>query len=652
MPLIFRRTPAHSPLPDPETVSIAIIVEQENLVGPDLRWPLRIAKLGSADITLVVRPPEKAAKGGANVDLSASAEQPAYERNLADRMRTVLDEYLGPEQWTSERSGAPGETEEPGADSQGNRLLVQLRLLDPDHWVEEIKRLSQQPRFDAVLFVGRGDPASRKEWESLLAAILRSTTCSLGLVIPGSRRDDGDVLVGAGRQSNGRAAIDLAAALAAGTGRALTSLYVEPDIGPDAVSVGHRILDRRLHSALDKETVAQVTKRVVVHDDPAKGIIETCHEEPFELLILGATRLGALGELQPSGISNRVLRSKPEVTLIAVRKGVPLAGRLRRWLEFQVQRRVPQLDREGRIKVVEQIQSNSQWNFDFILLMALATLIAAMGLLDDSPAVIIGAMLIAPLMTPLLGLGLSIAQANRRLAGMTLKSVSLGFVTAFGLALVVGFLSGDFYEPTTEMESRDWPQMLDLVVALVSGLAAAYAYSRPSLLAALPGVAIAAALVPPIATSGLALSIGAYEVAIGALLLFAVNILAIVGAAAITLWAVGIRQLAKAKGVTRLLGYALTVITIALMLELAFAPPLLDPPAELVEAVESALEDDFRLRHIRLDEERKGVGVQVDVGGSRLPDSELKQRLRDLAQEHLGEGATVRLTFRYETLVK
>ena len=374
MPLIFRRTPAHSPLPDPETVSIAIAVEQDTLVGPDLRWPLRIAKLGNADITLVIRPPEKATKGGANVDLSASAEQPAYQRNLAERTRSVLDEYLGPDQWTSEPSGAPGETEELEADSQPNRLLVQLKLLDPDHWVDAIKRLSQQPRFDAVLFVVRSDPASRKEWESLLAAVLRSTTCSLGLVVPGSRRDDGDVLVAAGQKGSGRAAIDLAAALASGTGRGLTSLYVEPDIGPDAVSVGHRILDRRLHSALDKRTAARATKRVVVHNDPAKGIIETCREESFELLILGATQLGALGELQPSGIPYRVLRSKPEATVITVRKGVPLAGRLRRWVEFQFQRRVPQLDREGRIKVVEQIQSNSQWNFDFILLIALAAL--------------------------------------------------------------------------------------------------------------------------------------------------------------------------------------------------------------------------------------------------------------------------------------
>jgi uncharacterized hydrophobic protein (TIGR00271 family) len=651
-PLIFRRTATHSPVPGPKAGSVLIVVEQDNLVGPDLRWPLRIAKLDDADITLLLCPPEKMGKSGVNIDLSASAEQPAYERGIAERMRTVLDAYLGPEQWTSARHISPGATEESGNDSQDGRLSVQLILLDPHHLVEQIREQRRHPRFDLVLLVGGADPANREGWMDVLKTLLRATAYSVGLVVPGSRRDDGDLLVAAGRQSHGRAAIDLATELAADTGRRLTSLYVEPDIGPDAVSVGHRILDRRLQSAIGQRTPAQITKRVVVHDDPAKGIIETSQEESFELLILGATRLGALGDLQLSGVPYRVLRSRPDATLISVRKGVPFASRLKRWLEFQIQRRVPQLDREGRIKVVEQIQSNSQWNFDFILLIALAALIATMGLLDDSPAVIIGAMLVAPLMTPLLGLGLSIAQGNPRLARMTLKSASLGFLTAFVLAFAVGLLSRDFYEPTIEMESRDWPQILDLVVALVSGLAAAYAYSRPGLLAALPGVAIAAALVPPVATSGLAMSIGEYEVAIGALLLFAVNIVAIVGAAGVALWAVGIRQVVKPKSLTHLLGYALSLITIVLALALVFSPPLLAPPVELVEAVESALADDYRLRRIRLDGEHAGVGVQVDIGGSRLPDTELQQRLRDIARDHLGKDATVRLTYRFEALVK
>ena len=206
-------------------------------------------------------------------------------------------------------------------------------------------------------------------------------------------------------------------------------------------------------------------------------------------------------------------------------------------------------------------------------------------------------------------------------------------------------MAGFFLAPGLFFAAGPFPAAL--FAALAFAAAAAFFLAAHAL-----GVAIAAALVPPVATSGLAMSIGEYEVAIGALLLFAVNIVAIVGAAGVALWAVGIRQVVKPKSFTHLLSYALGLTTIVLALALVFSPPLLAPPVELVEAVESALADDYRLRRIRLDGEREGVGVQVDVGGSRLPDTELQQRLRDIARDHLGEDATVRLTYRFEALVK
>ena len=91
------------------------------------------------------------------------------------------------------------------------------------------------------------------------------------------------------------------------------------------------------------------------------------------------------------------------------------------------------------------------------------------------------------------------------------------------------------------MLARGSPGVFDLIVAFVSGMAAAYASGRPNLVSALPGVAIAAALVPPIATAGLGLAAGQWQLAAGALLLFLTNIVAIVLGAACSLWAVGIR---------------------------------------------------------------------------------------------------------------
>ena len=95
--------------------------------------------------------------------------------------------------------------------------------------------------------------------------------------------------------------------------------------------------------------------------------------------------------------------------------------------------------------------------------------------------------------------------------------------------------------PSAELLSRCFPSTLDLCVAFLSGVAAAYASGRPNLLSALPGVAIAAALVPPIATSGICAALGETSMALGALLLFFTNIVAIVLGTACSVWAVGIR---------------------------------------------------------------------------------------------------------------
>ena len=252
-------------------------------------------------------------------------------------------------------------------------------------------------------------------------------------------------------------------------------------------------------------------------------------------------------------------------------------------------------------------------------------------------------------MTPLLGIGMALSQGNPVLAKMTVRTTLLGFLTAFGLAFLVGFLAPGFHRPTSEMYSRDWPMMLDLGIAFVSGLAAAYASGRPGLLAALPGVAIAAALLPPIAVSGLALSIGQTPLAIGALLLFGVNMVAIVFAAAVALWAVGLRQPKRPSVATRLLAGSLTGVAIALMLGIALAPPPSTPPQELMEAVAELLGDDYRLRDMRVRNEPSGTVLQIDLAGAEPPTKEVADQLRETSKTHLGEPAKMRMTYLHET---
>jgi len=191
---------------------------------------------------------------------------------------------------------------------------------------------------------------------------------------------------------------------------------------------------------------------------------------------------------------------------------------------------------------MEEIEGKARWSFDFAALMGMATLIASLGLLANSGAVVIGAMLVAPLMMPLIGSGLAVVQGNWPLWARGMKAVGLGFLAA----LIIGLLSGLLarvagFTLTDELTARGNPTLLDLGIAFVSGVAASYCLARPKLSGALAGVAIAAALVPPIATVGITVSLGAWSVATGAALLFGTNVVTVILGSAFNFWLAGLR---------------------------------------------------------------------------------------------------------------
>ncbi|WP_172684148.1 DUF389 domain-containing protein, partial [Desulfosarcina cetonica] len=117
----------------------------------------------------------------------------------------------------------------------------------------------------------------------------------------------------------------------------------------------------------------------------------------------------------------------------------------------------------------------------------MATAIAALGLLQNSGAVVIGAMLVAPLMSPLIGVGFALVQGNIRLFNLSIRSIVGGIGIGFCLSVLIGFLNPneDF---TAEIIARTTPEIRDLLVAFISGAAAAYAFARPNLAGALAGV--------------------------------------------------------------------------------------------------------------------------------------------------------------------
>lgn len=632
---------------DGSGVTTVMIVQSEQMVGPELRWPLRCAKVAAGNIVLLIAARGTASRTSTRLDWAALDELDPYQRTLAEKLRTVLDQYLGPDQWLPEPR-AESATE---ADASIPTPLVEVWLLGPEFMMERLKQLIQSSRSGQVLFVNSNDAEFEEERTLLGQAALRSLACPMAEIVPGARQEEGQIRVLAGHSPHGRAAIQLAARLAADAERRLTAVYVEADVGPDADDVGRRVLDKRLRSAgLDVER-AHVNQRVVVNDNVISGIVEVSREDAVEVVVLGAERFGAMGERRPKSMRKRLLAAKPRATVITVRSALPMRSQLLLWLLAQVRQRVPQLERESRVALVERIQSGSEWNFDFIVLLGLATMIASLGLLQSSPAIIIGAMLVAPLMTPLLGLGLAISQGNPRLARMAGTTAVLGFIAVFGLALFTGLVATNFHTATEEMQARHWPQVSDLLVAFVSGMAAAYAYGRPSLLAALPGVAIATSLVPPVATSALAVAIADFDVALGAMLLFAVNALAIVVATGTTLHAMGVRQFAKSTALTRWLGRVLLALTAATAIVLMLAPPRRAPPEEMRQSVVQALDGNYQLRDIRLRSEHGRLTVHLDVSGAEFPPDNLQTQLRQIVADQLGKDVPLRLSYQYELLV-
>jgi uncharacterized hydrophobic protein (TIGR00271 family) len=187
---------------------------------------------------------------------------------------------------------------------------------------------------------------------------------------------------------------------------------------------------------------------------------------------------------------------------------------------------------DKRKVIIDEITPSASPRFDFFLLVVLSCSIATLGLITNSPAVIIGAMLVAPLMSPLIGIGLASITGNAVLLRNAFSALLVGALLAVVLATFMTLVNNQLpffsiQELPQEVLARTRPTPIDLVIALAGGVAAAYAMTQPNLSAALPGVAIATALMPPLCTIGIGIALNRWDVAGGATLLFITNAITI-----------------------------------------------------------------------------------------------------------------------------
>ena len=217
-------------------------------------------------------------------------------------------------------------------------------------------------------------------------------------------------------------------------------------------------------------------------------------------------------------------------------------------------------------------------------LLLLAAAIASAGVVSDSTATVIGAMIVAPLMTPILGIVLAVAIGD----GRNLSLCVLLTVTGAVAVVAVGWLVGVAAEVPVDAETssqvagRVNPRLIDLIAAIATGAVGAFALVRSDVSDTLPGVAIAISLVPPLAVVGLTLEAGQSDQAWGALLLFLTNVGAILltGLAVMALYRVG-RSAARSETSSRLSSRAATILVVVFVVVLSV--PLAGSTARIVD---------------------------------------------------------------------
>jgi uncharacterized hydrophobic protein (TIGR00271 family) len=283
----------------------------------------------------------------------------------------------------------------------------------------------------------------------------------------------------------------------------------------------------------------------------------------------------------------------------------------------------------------------------FVILLIIATMIATLGLFVNSSSVIIGAMILAPLMQPIVSLSMGVLRQDESLTANAVKTIGIGMVLTIATAMLIAYLT-PIREMTNEMAARLSPTILDMLIAIASGIAAAYVKNDEKISASLAGVAIAVALVPPLAVSGIGLGWGDWHIFSNALLLFVTNLIGIVFAGALTFLVLGFAPIRVAKkGIVIWTAIAL-LITIPLYHSFETMKESADVRSALLHVAFDINGKRIHLNRIEYLPRGKRAEVRCEV----IIDQKLKKEDRDylkkMIEEVVGKPTEVVATFRYE----
>ncbi|MBN2225650.1 MAG: TIGR00341 family protein [Deltaproteobacteria bacterium] len=223
------------------------------------------------------------------------------------------------------------------------------------------------------------------------------------------------------------------------------------------------------------------------------------------------------------------------------------------------------------LNVYQALSQAAQPNLEYYILIILSSVIASAGLIQGSTAAVIGAMIVAPLMTPILSFAIAILWGDLSLIRTSVSSIVRGTLIAVVISAVIARLI-PFTAYSAEIMARTKPSLYDIIVALAAGIVGAYGYANRKVSSTIVGIAIAVALVPPLCTIGIGIGDLNWKIAGGAATLYLINLVAISLAGSVVFWWMKIQPLgADTKVIKR---RALLEIITAVVILLAIAIPL------------------------------------------------------------------------------
>jgi len=288
------------------------------------------------------------------------------------------------------------------------------------------------------------------------------------------------------------------------------------------------------------------------------------------------------------------------------------------------------------------LRNDSKISSVFVTLMVLSTLLSTTGLFANSSPVIIGAMILAPLMSPIVSFSMGIIRSDTSLTNQSIKTLFFGILTAILFSSFFTYLM-PLKEITPEMTSRLHPNLLDLMVAIFSGIAGAYASSKAEVAKSLAGVAIAVALVPPLSVTGIGVGMLNPDIIYGSFLLFITNLVGITLSAAFAFMVLGYAPVHRA---TKAIVYT-SIMLVIISIPLYFSFMSLIEKNEHFNQLKalSFVEVDnnkLELQILNIDTDNEKVSIEMNVLSSKIVTDKELHKLKNILEKKVQKSVILK----------